>query len=93
MYYKRVNIIDGKGSNEPVNFVGVHPLIWHDHPEHPEVGFVECDDYIDKLQELCGVSLKIIGEIIDNYEADAINLPAEMYNELKFHWKQLNKNK
>jgi len=40
-------------------------------------------------KELLPISLKLIGEIIDNYEADAINLPAEMYNELKFHWKQL----
>lgn len=44
-----------------------------------------------KREELINVSKKLIGEIIDNYEADAINLPAEMYNELKFHWKQLNK--
>lgn len=44
-----------------------------------------------KLRELVNVSSKVIGEIIDNYEADAINLPAEMYNELKFHWKQLKK--
>lgn len=46
-----------------------------------------------KKDELIGISARLIGEIIDNYEADAINLPAEMYNDLKFHWKQLNKNK
>jgi len=44
-----------------------------------------------KRDELLSISHKLIGEIIDNYEADAINLPAEMYNELKFHWKQLKK--
>ncbi len=27
----------------PVQFVGVHPLLWHDHPEQPTMGFVEYD--------------------------------------------------
>jgi len=45
-----------------------------------------------KLKELLSISAKMIGEVVDNYEADAINLPAEMYNELKFHLKQLHKN-
>lgn len=44
-----------------------------------------------KRDKLIGISQILIGEIIDNYEADAINLPAEMYNELKYHLKQLNK--
>jgi len=44
---------------------------------------------IEKQSELIEISAKLIGEIIDNYEADAINLPAELYNDLKFHWKQL----
>jgi len=35
--YKRSEI----GSGEPVNFVGVHPLVWSDRPEHPEAGFAE----------------------------------------------------
>ena len=49
------------------------------------------DELIRKLIMVRYISTKLIGEIIDNYEADAINLPAEMYNELKFHLKQLNK--
>jgi len=44
-----------------------------------------------KTARLTETSKKLIGEIIDNYEADAINLPSEMYNELKYHLKQLNK--
>jgi hypothetical protein len=44
-----------------------------------------------KQSELIRKSYNLIGEIIDNYEADAINLPVEMYNDLKFHWKQLGK--
>lgn len=48
-------------------------------------------DQCQKRDELLRISFKLIGEVIDNYEADAINLPAEMYNELKFHLKQLKK--
>jgi len=47
------------------------------------------DEQCKAYKELSPVSFKLIGEIIDNYEADAINLPAEMYNDLKFHWKRL----
>ncbi len=25
----------------PVQFVGVHPLLWHEHPDQPTMGFVE----------------------------------------------------
>ena len=50
-----------------------------------EYAEAQCKAY----KELSPVSFKLIGEIIDNYEADAINLPAEMYNDLKFHWKRL----
>lgn len=25
----------------PVQFVGVHPCLWHEHPEQPTMGFVE----------------------------------------------------
>ena len=42
----------------------------------------------DKLIEQ---SAKLIGEIVDNYEADAINLPAQFYNDLKYLLKQLKK--
>lgn len=38
--YKAVEIKNGN-SDEPVNYVGVHPLIWNDHPVLPEMGFVE----------------------------------------------------
>jgi len=44
-----------------------------------------------KRDELLEISFRLIGEVIDNYEADAINLPAEMYNDLKFHLGQLKK--
>ena len=58
-YYKRVSI----DSDEPVNFVGVHPLIWHDHPEQPEAGFIECNEKIEALEELCTLR----GELIEMY--------------------------
>ena len=35
--YKAVDLKTG----EPVQYVGVHPLKWHDHPEQPDMGFVE----------------------------------------------------
>jgi len=31
-------------SDEPVNFVGVHPLKWSRHPQDPDVGFIEAED-------------------------------------------------
>ena len=43
------------------------------------------------MKEVINESKRLIGEIIDNYEADAINLPSEMYNELKYNYKQLKK--
>ena len=46
-------------------------------------------ELVEAQEELRRESFRLIGEIIDNYEADAINLPAEMYNDLKFHWKRL----
>lgn len=44
-----------------------------------------------KQTELIHKSLDLIGEIIDNCDADAINLPTDLYDELMFHWKQLQK--
>lgn len=43
-FYKRVDI---KSDNSPVNFVGVHPITWHEHPNQPDAGFVEVD--VDEL--------------------------------------------
>jgi hypothetical protein len=36
-FYRAVDL----ETNEPVNYVGVHPLVWHDHPNQPDLGFVE----------------------------------------------------
>jgi len=47
-YYRAVSF-NNKGTTEAVNYVGVHPLVWHDHPEQPDMGFVEADDEIDAL--------------------------------------------
>lgn len=44
-----------------------------------------------KQSELIRKSFDLIGEIIDNCDADAIDLPPDLYDELKFHWKQLQK--
>ena len=56
-----------------------------------EAMYEYASEQTEKYKELIDISCRLICEIIDNYEADAINLPAEMYNDLKFHWKQLNK--
>jgi hypothetical protein len=55
-------------STEPVNFVGSHPLTWHE-SDVPEVGFIELthDELIEYLQEL--LHEKIIADI-DNVLAD-----------------------
>lgn len=62
----------------------------------PDIYEVSANEHFEreekKLTELISISARLIEEIVDNYEADAINLPIEMYNELKFHWIQLNKN-
>jgi hypothetical protein len=50
-YYKGV-ALDDKGTREPVNYVGVHPLVWHDHPEQPEMGFSEIDDIPPSKEDL-----------------------------------------
>ena len=42
-------------------------------------------------EELIKKSIELIGEIIDNCEADAINLPDSLYRELKSHLKRLDK--
>lgn len=48
-FYKGVNI----ESHEPVNYVGVHPLIWHDHPDQPDLGFSEMElkEILDSLTD------------------------------------------
>lgn len=43
-FYKAVRLdIKAGEKTEPVNYVGVHPLVWHDHPDQPEMGFMEID--------------------------------------------------
>ena len=43
-YYKGIAITE-KGSKEPVNYVGVHPFAWTEHPDIPEMGFTEVEVY------------------------------------------------
>ena len=45
--YKAVDLKTG----EPVQYVGVHPLKWHDHPEQPDMGFVEYESTIPSVSE------------------------------------------
>lgn len=39
-YYRRVEL----PSDEPIQFVGIHPLKWHRRPTHPDVGFIPLND-------------------------------------------------
>jgi len=43
--YKRIDIVDGE-TEEPVNFVGVHPLSWEKRTtiKSPAAGFVEINE-------------------------------------------------
>lgn len=52
MLYRRVDPVSG----EPVNFVGVGPVGWHDHPEQPQAGFVETDWTLDEVLRLVGAA-------------------------------------
>ncbi len=36
-------------SKEPVQYVGVYVLHWGEHPDQPEVGFVEVEEPISSL--------------------------------------------
>jgi len=40
--YKRVSFED-MVAGESVQFVGVHAVRWHEHPDQPKAGFVEFD--------------------------------------------------
>lgn len=64
-YYRAVEI----GSPEPVNYVGVHPLIWHDHPEQPEMGFTEEKVYPKEFIEwlVFGCDVKQHYNSMENY--------------------------
>jgi hypothetical protein len=50
-YYKAI-ALDDKGTKEPVNYVGVHPLVWRDHPDRPEMGFAEIYDVKEIIDSL-----------------------------------------
>ena len=41
-FYKKVKM-DENGIKEPVNYVGVHPFAWYNHPEQPDFGFTEIE--------------------------------------------------
>ena len=63
-FYRGI-VIDEKGSKEPVNYVGVHPLIWNDHPEKPDMGFSECPELLELIkaqEELIGFYGKNISD-------------------------------
>ena len=47
-YYKRVELIEG----EPVVFVGVHALRWHQEWGEPSVGFLDAPEIDEKIASL-----------------------------------------
>ena len=66
-------------SSEPVQYVGVYVLKWHDHPDQPEVGFVE----VEEEKEFNDLPVKGIKEV-KNHENPALlftgagPIPAEL---------------
>jgi len=71
MYYRAVEIKDGE-SAEPVSFVGVHPIAWHDIASGPPaVGFVE-DDVVDALLAACEAGKQFVAK----YAADTESIIA-----------------
>ena len=46
-YFRGVPITDDA---EPVQYVGVHPVVWHDHPEQPQLGFTPVTDEVKETQ-------------------------------------------
>ena len=56
MYYRRVEIVDGE-TEEPVHFVGIHPIGWmNGDPKmiRPTAAFVECDEVEKLLRKIRG---------------------------------------
>lgn len=46
-YFRGVPITE---ETEPVQYVGVHPLAWHDHPEQPQMGFTPVTKEVGETQ-------------------------------------------
>lgn len=68
--YKGIEITIEGNSTEPVNYVGVHPLVWNDHPQLPEMGFVETEVYSTEfILWLCNryTFLKATQDFVINY--------------------------
>jgi hypothetical protein len=68
-YYRAVEI----GSPEPVNYVGVHPLLWHDHPEQPDLAFTEEEVYPKEIVE-------VLWRFAEEYFSDIENVQEEFEN-------------
>ena len=69
--YKKVEM-DENGTKEPVNYVGVHPFRWHDHPEHPDFGFTEIELDLPDDEEISKWANS--EEKIENYMPETLKL-------------------
>lgn len=49
-YFKGVPITED-GTDEPVQYVGVHPVRWHRRPAQPQMGFKPVTEEVAKLQD------------------------------------------
>lgn len=49
-YFKGV-LITEDGTDEPVQYVGVHPVSWHKHLDQPQMGFAPIMEEVAKLQQ------------------------------------------
>lgn len=49
VYFRAVPITE-EGTDEPVQYVGIHPIAWNRHPEHPTAGFIPVEGLEEQLQ-------------------------------------------
>jgi hypothetical protein len=61
--YVRVNLVEGAR----VNFVGVHPMRWHEHPEEPQAGFRPVQDH--ELEMFAALIREYPNEPVENLAA------------------------
>ena len=78
IYFRGVPITDDA---EPVQYVGVHPVVWHDHPEQPQMGFTPVTKEVDEIQaqrnDFLSVLIKIKRRTADALDWDDLEVTKE----------------
>lgn len=85
----------GDLEKEPVQWVGVHPVKWHNRPEQPTAGFVETDYTTEEFERLAAAEKALqssFNQVVDERnglaEQHAALLAAskEAHNALLLEW-------